>query len=109
MVKKISIVKNSPLVSGFFKKTIKKEKKIYSKIQCRGRSLRKEKQNSKVEINLKTRLQGMFSLFYDVFWSSVVLKIYIISFYIFWPLIEVILLKKTVSDDQLASDYLHTS
>ena len=31
----------------------------------------KAKQNSKVKTKPKTRLQGMFSLFYDVFLSSV--------------------------------------
>ena len=56
------------------------------------RLLRKVKQNSKVETNLKTRLQGMFSLFYDVLEFGKLLKIDII-------LIVILLKKTTVSDD----------
>ena len=68
----------------------KRKRKIYSKIQCH-RLLRKAKQNSKVEKKL--------SLFCDVLEFSKLFKIYIITVYIFCLLIEVILLKTTVSED----------
>ena len=61
LVKKISLSKIHP--SGFFKERISFGRKITVKYSV----VVKAKQNSKVKTKPKTRLQGMFSLFYDVF------------------------------------------
>ncbi len=68
LVKELTIVLEI-VPRGFIKKKISFGQKMYSKIKCRGCCERQDKTQAKVETNPKTRLQGMFSLFYDVFWS----------------------------------------